>query len=253
MNRLIPFDLKDGLTVESVWYPYRTLCISSQAGCRVGCPFCASGRKGLVRNLTAAELLEQSLCADADRITVSGIGEPLDNYDAVAEFISVSKLPVSVTTTGNSPKLKDLLMLNHNGVMISIHSGTETTHKRLIPNTRGLHEIFADIEDVWSGLSVRAKKRIGFNYLLVEGINDSLDEIDAYLKNVGRFPQAVTHLLRLNPVEKSPYKSPPDEKFNETYEYIRSKGINVRRANRWRNNELGGCGTLWLKNMKENS
>ncbi|MGE4317865.1 MAG: radical SAM protein [Deferribacterales bacterium] len=251
MNTLTPVTLSDGLIVETVWYPYGTLCISSQAGCRIGCPFCASGRKGLVRSLTCEEMMVQAKTAEAKRITISGIGEPLDNFIAVKEFIERSELPAAVTTTACSFLVKDLLMLNHNGVMISVHAGTETAHKKLIPNTRPLKDIYDDIAQVWDTMSVRSRKKLGFNYLLVEGVNDSYAEIDAHIENMGRFPQASTHLLILNHVDKSPYKSPPREKYDEIYEYMRSKGLNVRRANQWRRKDLGGCGTLWLKSLEE--
>lgn len=161
MNTLTPVTLSDGLIVETVWYPYGTLCISSQAGCRIGCPFCASGRKGLVRSLTCEEMMVQAKTAEAKRITISGIGEPLDNFIAVKEFIERSELPAAVTTTACSFLVKDLLMLNHNGVMISVHAGTETAHKKLIPNTRPLKDIYDDIAQVWDTMSVRSRKSWG--------------------------------------------------------------------------------------------
>jgi len=251
MNRVTGVTLADGLIVETVYYPYDTLCISSQAGCRIGCPFCASGRKGLVRSLTYEELVKQAETADSARITISGIGEPLDNFVNVKRFIESSERPVSVTTTGGSELLKELLMMLSNGVMISVHSGREETHKKLVPKSRTLDEIFADIDEVWGRMSVRARKRVGFNYLLTEGINDGQEELDAYVSRVAKYPQAVTHLLVMNPVDRSPYKSPSKEKFDGIYDYLRSKGLSVRRSNQWRKEELGGCGTLWLRSQKE--
>lgn len=249
-NRVVAVELADGLTVEAVWYPYRTLCISTQAGCAVGCPFCASGRLGLVRNLTYDELMAQTAkFSDFDRVTLSGIGEPLDNFDTVKRFITESGFKVSVTTTGRNQKLRELMALEHNGLMISLHSGTEAAHNRLIPKTRPLDDIFADVEDVWSGLSVRAKKRIGFNYLLVKGVNDSEEEIRTYIGRVAKYKEASTHLLHLNHVDKSPYESPSEADRDRLYGMMTDAGLNTRRANRWRRQDEGGCGTLWLKKM----
>lgn len=247
-NLIIPVTLSDGLTVEAVWYPYRTLCISTQAGCAVGCPFCASGRLGLARNLTYDELIAQTdKFSDFDRVTLSGIGEPLDNFDTVMRFINDSGFKVSVTTTGRNDALKRLMMLDHNGIMISMHAGYETTHKKLVPKTRTLDEIFADIDAVWTEMSVRAKKRVGFNYLLVEGVNDSDVEIDAFISRVSDYKEASVHLLHLNHVDKSPFKSPLEAGRDRVYDRMRAAGLNVRRANKWRKQDEGGCGTLWLK------
>jgi len=126
-NLLIPVKLSDGLIVETVFYGSGTLCISSQAGCRMNCPYCASGSGGFVRNLTAAEMWAQvdaNTDADIERVTVSGIGEPMENFDTVKAFIDASDAPVSLTTSvPDSVKLSELISLKHNGLMLSIHAG----------------------------------------------------------------------------------------------------------------------------------
>lgn len=249
MNRLTAVTLNDGLTVETVMYPYGTLCISSQAGCRMACPFCASGRKGLVRGLTAEEMLEQAQTEPkAKRITVSGIGEPLDNFEEVERFIRMSSLPVSVTTTASHPELLvKLLSLPHNGVMISLHGGTEEAHKKLVPKAPPLAEIYAALSEAWKVMSVRAKKKIGLNYLPVEGVNDSDEEIGVFAENALKFPESSVHLLTLNKVHNSPFKPVSNERREEIFNFLRNSGLNVRRANSFRRQEKGGCGTLWLK------
>lgn len=249
MNRLTAVTLDDGLTVETVMYPYGTLCISSQAGCRMACPFCASGRRGLVRGLTAEEMLTQAETEPtAKRITVSGIGEPLDNFEEVARFIRMSLLPVSVTTTAVHPELLiRLLLLPHNGVMISLHAGTDEAHRRLVPKAPPLSEIYSALAEAWKKMSVRARKKVGLNYLPVEGINDSDMEIELFAESALKFPESSVHLLTLNKVENSPFRPVSSLRGEEIFRFLRGMGLNVRRANSFRRQEKGGCGTLWLK------
>lgn len=245
-------ELRDGNVVETVYYGSKTLCISSQAGCAVRCPFCASGMKGLARNLETSEFHEQvdfnlSAGYDVQRITISGIGEPLHNFDNVAQFIAESDLPVSVTTTGVIPnKLQQLMLLDHNGVMLSLHAGTSETHNKLIPVKSSLDDIFEAFGEAWSRLSGNKRRKIGFNYMLLSGWNENLDEIFAYCELVKDYPEAVTHLLVCNDVEGSDFRNVDDDVLQKVYEFIRSKGLNVRRANRWRREREGGCGTLRL-------
>jgi 23S rRNA (adenine2503-C2)-methyltransferase len=254
-NILRGLELPEGYSVETVYYGSGTLCISSQAGCRMACPFCASGSAGLVRNLSAEEMHAQvALNSDNDvkRITISGIGEPLDNLKAVKQFIEECGLPVSVTTSvPNTEKLKTLITGKHNGVMLSIHSGMEETHKQLVPNAADLDAIFSALSDIWPELSVNKRKKIGFNYMLLKGVNDRVDEVRAMAERVENFKEATVHLLAYNDVEGSCFKSSEVCRFVGIYEWMRSRGINVRRANTWRKSENGGCGTLFLKTVQK--
>ena len=210
-NILRGLELPEGYSVETVYYESGTLCISSQAGCRMACPFCASGRAGLMRNLTPEEMHAQvAMHTDSDvkRITISGIGEPLDNLKAVTQFIEECELPVSVTTSvPNIEKLKKLITGKHNGVMLSIHSGIEDTHKELVPNAASLDDIFSALDEIWSDISVNKRKKIGFNYMLLKGVNDRVDEVRYMVERVEKFKEATVHLLVYNDVEGSSYKS----------------------------------------------
>lgn len=252
-NIVKTLELDDGYAVETVFYGSGTLCISSQAGCRMACPYCASGRKGLVRSLTTEELFRQvSLYGDEEvkRITLSGIGEPMDCMDTVEEFISECALPVSVTTSVPCTSLLERLMTaNHNGVMLSLHAGTQQVRSRLVPKAAGLDDIFDILPDIWEKLSGHRRRKTGFNYLLFKGINDTDEEVDAFIRRVLPFRQATVHLLVCNPVEKSPYISPDKDSVDRIYEKIRNTGMNVRRANNWRKERKGGCGTLFLRHL----
>jgi len=245
--------LADGLAVEAVWYPSGTLCLSTQVGCALRCPFCASGANGLRRNLTTDELwLQVELARQCghtiSRLTLSGIGEPLHNLATVASFVTDCHrqgLPVSLTTTGAPPeRFLDLLALPHNGVMLSLHAGTSATHRLLIPHGPDLDTLWPLFTDCLDNLSRRSRRRIGINYLLLRGINDTPNEIAALCERLRHWPDLTLHLLTLNPVPGSNWRSPESEAIAALHKELTDAGLNVRRANRWRQQQEGGCGTL---------
>jgi len=252
-NRKFLVPLTDGLAVEAVWYGSGTLCVSSQVGCAVGCPFCASGRGGLRRNLSGGELLLQveaarRLGAAPLRVTVSGVGEPLHNPAAVVAFIEAcrrQRLPVSLTTTGAPLSLlRDFLSLPHNGLMLSVHAGTAATHRRLVPRGPGLEALWSLLAQALPALPRRRRRKVGINYLLLQGQNDSLDELSALAERLVPLPELTLHLLTCNPVAGSSYASPAPAQIDAVHELLSAKGLNVRRPNRWRVSAEGGCGTL---------
>jgi len=255
-NRLLLVPLSDGLAVEAVAYASGTLCLSIQAGCVTGCPFCASGSRGLQRNLELEEVWQQVAAARAEgfqpqRLTLSGIGEPLHNARVVRTFIAEASrkgLPVSVTTCG-APLfcLETLLDLPHNGVMVSLHAGTPETHRRLVPRGPDFDALWRALASWYSRASRRARRRLGFNVLLLEEINDSPRELTGLTTRLDDFPDATLHLLRHNPVAGTVFRSPPEDVFDQVYAALRARGVNVRRANRWRQQCHGGCGTLYLR------
>ncbi len=252
-NHKFAVPLTDGLTVEAVWYPSGTLCLSTQAGCALRCPFCASGAEGLRRNLTLKELHQQVALAqqhghNIQRLTLSGIGEPLHNLATVAAFVTdchQQGLPVSLTSTGAPPeRLPDLLSLPHNGVMLSLHAGTRATHHLLIPHGPDLDTLWGVFTSCLGNLSRRARRKIGINYLLLADINDTPKEITALIERLRPWPDLTLHLLTLNPVPDSDWRSPPAEVIDTLHKELTDAGLNVRRANRWRQQQEGGCGTL---------
>jgi len=252
-NRKFLVPLPDGLAVEAVWYGSGTLCISSQVGCSVGCPFCASGRAGLRRSLSVAELLLQVeaarlLGAAPDRVTVSGIGEPLHNPVAVTAFIEAcrrQRLPVSLTTTGGAlPVLDDFLQLPHNGLMLSVHAGTASTHRRLVPHAPDLDALWSLLCQRLPALPRRRRRKVGINYLLLQGCNDSPAELSALAERLRLLPDLTLHLLTCNPVAGSVFASPAPAELDAAHDFLSAQGINVRRPNRWRVAAEGGCGTL---------
>ena len=254
-NVKFPIALHDGLVVEAVYYGSGTLCISSQAGCALACPFCASGSQGLKRQLTVAELelqlhqLHQNGFAP-QRLTISGIGEPLQNWENVRSFmVSCQKqgLGVSVTTTGVTLRhLEELITLATNGVMISLHAAAADIHRQLIPNGPDFLRLCHEIDRIYPLISRRKRRKIGINYLLLAGINDRHSDLHALLTMIQRWPDFTLHLLRHNPVAGMNFSS-NTEKIDQWHAHLQTEGISVRRPNPWRNSADGGCGTLYLQ------
>jgi len=255
---LVP--LADGLAVEAVYYGSGTLCLSSQAGCAVGCPFCASGSRGLLRNLSVAELWAQvegarALGFEPKRLTLSGVGEPLHNFSAVCEFLEDCRgrdQALSLTTTGSPRALfREMLRQPHNGLMLSLHAGSAATHRRLIPRGEEFGNLMEDLVDVLGGLSRRRRRKLGINYLLLAGINDSPTELAGLLPLFRRFPELTLHLLTCNPVPGSAFVSPDIARVDDLHGWLSAQGGNVRRANAWRVQADGGCGTLFVRTLSD--
>ncbi len=187
------FSLADGNCVESVVMKYEhgnTVCISSQVGCRMGCRFCASTIGGRVRNLTAGELLGQIIAAQADmgtridNIVMMGIGEPLDNFDAVIRFLrlvndraglNIGYRHISLSTCGLVDKIDELAALSLPITLsISLHAPDDETRNAIMPvNQRwGIHELLAACRRYYG----KTGRRISFEYTLIAGRNDSAEQ-----------------------------------------------------------------------------
>lgn len=249
--------LADGHQVEAVWYPSGTLCLSTQVGCAMACPYCASGRNGLVRSLTEAELQHQLHLAHhrglkVERLTLSGIGEPLQALSGVRPFIAQCPLPVSVTTTGQPLSgLEELLAAPHNGLMLSLHAGTAATHRRLVPHGPDFEALWHLLTTQWPLLSRRQRRRMGINYLVLAGENDSIAELQALVERLRPFPELTLHLLCWNAVAGQAWCSPAWPRLVEVRHWLRAQGIHARLANRWRRRQQGGCGTLLSRHCPE--
>ena len=256
-NFKYPVVLHDKLVIEAVYYDSGTLCISSQAGCALACPFCASGSQGLKRQLTAAELhlqlqqLRQN-GREPRRLTISGIGEPLQNWENVRSFMLACQkqgLGVSVTTTGVVlPRLKELIDLAANGVMISLHAAFAEIHRQLIPKGPDFLQLCAEIDRIYPLISRRKRRRIGINYLLFNNVNDGESDLLALQKLMQCWPDFTLHLLSYNRIDGMDFHSDPD-KMDHWHDYLQEKGVSVRRPNRWRSCADGGCGTLFLRGL----
>ena len=211
------FELEDGNMVESVLMKYNygnSVCISSQAGCRMGCRFCASTIGGLVRSLEPSEMLRQIYHIQkitgerVSNVILMGIGEPLDNYDNVVRFIrmlsdehglNISQRNITLSTCGLVDRLKDLVKEDLTiTVAISLHAPNDTLRREMMPiaNKYSIQEIM----DACRYNIDKTKRRITFEYSMVEGKNDSKEHA-IELANLLKGMNCHVNLIPLNPVE----------------------------------------------------
>jgi 23S rRNA (adenine2503-C2)-methyltransferase len=251
-NRRFRVELADGASVEAVHYRGDSLCISSQVGCAVGCTFCASGAYGLTRLLSEDELWQQVALVrerghSVERVTVSGVGEPLHNHRAVADFVlrcRRERIAPSLTTSGGPiARLVEWLALPHNGLTLSVHAGSEPVRARLVPRGPSLAELAACLADELPKLSRSRRKKIALAYLLVNDENDGDAELDAFAAAFARFALSV-HLYAFNVVPTNAHRAVSRERYEQVYARLSAQGLRVRMSSQARVEENGGCGTL---------
>jgi len=251
-NRRYRVDLDDGNSVEAVHYRGDTLCISSQVGCAVGCPFCASGANGLTRPLRFEELVGQIEAVrkegeSVERVTVSGVGEPLHNLSAVSQLMAycrAQRIGPSVTTSGGPvERLRELFALPHNGLTISVHAGSEPVRARQVPRGPSLESLYAVLGEELPRLSRSRRKKVALAYLLVREANDSEIELDAFIARTLGLGVAV-HLYAYNPVPTSADQPVSRAAYEAAYARMREAGLVVRMSSQARIEANGGCGTL---------
>lgn len=242
------YELSDGQMIETVFMKYdygNSICISSQAGCRMGCSFCASTIGGLVRNLTASEMLEQvyaTMRKEGERISnivIMGTGEPLDNYENVVRFIkiisdengyNISQRNITLSSCGIVPMIKRLadekLTITF---ALSLHASTDEDRKRLMPIANKY--TITETIDACKYYFEKTGRRITFEYSLVKGENDSerqAQELAALLMGMN----CHVNLIPINPINERNYSKSDDksvEKFKFTLEK-NSINVTIRRS-----------------------
>ena len=216
------FGLHDGNSIETVLMKYHhgySICISTQAGCKMGCIFCASYERGATRNLTAGEILLQVIRASLDSdIKISnnvlmGTGEPLDNYDNVMDFLdmvgdekglNIGMRHISLSTCGLVPKIYELAKLKKQLTLsISLHAPNNELRSKLMPVNKAynLESLIKDCHDYFE----HTGRRISFEYAMISGVNDTKEcafELSALLKGFN----CHVNLIPLNHVDGSPLK-----------------------------------------------
>lgn len=261
------FRLHDGNVVESVWMRYQhgnSVCISSQAGCRMGCMFCASTLGGLVRNLTASEMLDQvyqigRLTGErVSNVVVMGVGEPLDNYDALLRFLflvsdekglNISQRNITVSTCGLVDQMKRLagehLQIT---LALSLHAPDQEKRLRLMPVAKryDIHEVVEGCRDYFDCTG----RRITFEYALIDGVNDSPEDARTLAKLVGSLNCHV-NLIPVNPVKERGWKRPAHEKTAVFKELLEKSGIAVTVRREMGKDINGACGQL--RNLRQHS
>lgn len=246
--------LADGAEVEAVVYRGDTACLSTQVGCGVRCPFCASGANGLSRSVTVDESMAVLALLEARhaiaRVTLSGSGEPLHANETTREVVRrchARKTPASITTSGGPlPRLEGWLSSEaplHNGITISVHAGTEPVRAKMVPGGPPLEGLFGVLAARVPSLPRKRRKKIALAYLVIAGENDGDAELDAFCTRAQPLGLAV-HLYAHNPVPTSPHRGVGRVRYEAIYARLALRGLTVRMSSQARLEANGGCGTL---------
>jgi 23S rRNA (adenine2503-C2)-methyltransferase len=251
-NQRFIAEVADGARVECVLYRGDTLCISSQVGCGVGCPFCASGSRGLARPLSYAELTGQIEAVQRmghalARVTVSGVGEPLHNHAAVWSLLELcqrTRIGLSLTTSGGPlARLAQWLHAPHNGLTLSVHAGTELVRARMVPKGPSLGELFELLTSELPRMSRRRRKKTALAYLLCADQNDGEQELAAFAARALPLGLRV-HLYAYNEVASSQFRRTARVRYEAAYRQLTAAGLHVHMSSQARLEDNGGCGTL---------
>jgi 23S rRNA (adenine2503-C2)-methyltransferase len=242
------FQLRDHSLIETVLIPAtpgltsssdrHTVCVSTQVGCAYGCKFCASGLDGVKRNLTTAEIVDQVLQIQKlngekiNNIVVMGMGEPLANYENLLRALRIINAPwglgigarkITVSTVGLVPRIKQLadepMQLR---LAVSLHGATDEVREKIMPVNKKhpLKELLAACD-----YYVNTKKRMmTFEYILIDGVNDSLEQAHK-LGAIARRLRAKVNLIPYNPVEGLPWKRPERDRCKMFQHTLQSHGI----------------------------
>lgn len=261
------FKLEDGNSIETVLIRTKernTLCISSQVGCAVNCDFCATGINGFARNLELSEILNQVYTVERrlmkkgehlTNIVYMGMGEPLLNLENLIKSleifsdengINISKRKITVSTSGIVPAIEKLLERKvHVELAVSLHSAINEKRNEIMPINKAYP--LEDLHTVLREYQRQTKRRITFEYILINNVNVSDADANALADFVHDFDHIV-NIIPYNPVDGKPYERPSDkkiEKFVKILEEVRRVNVFVRKE---KGTDIdGACGQLRRK------
>ena len=259
------FKLTDGNLIEGVYMPHdygNTLCLSTQVGCRMGCTFCASGLDGLVRNLTAGEMLGQVIAVNracggsvkerkVNKLVLMGSGEPFDNYDNVLAFldavsdekgINIGERNISLSTSGLCDKIVKFADSGHKVTLsISLHSPFDEGRSALMPVNRayGIDRLIESAKYYFE----KTGRRVIFEYTLISGKNDTDECARRLAKITSGFPSHV-NLIRLNEVKENDYRAPSVDAATEFLAKLQKLGVSATIRKSLGGDVEGACGQL---------
>ena len=260
-TRKVLFKLSDGNFIETVLIPSdkrETLCLSTQVGCKYKCSFCASGAMGFKRNLTTSEILSQALFFQHNlnhnitNFVFMGMGEPLDNYENTSKAILIMNNPdamaiasrrITVSTCGIIPgieKFKDLgIQVN---LSISLHAANNKLRDKIMPINKKypLEELVKACEDYIN----KAGRIITLEYILIKGINDSIQDIKE-LASIAKRLRAKVNLIPYSPICKAPSFKPPIDKDIDIFKaQLARNSVNVTVRESKGKDIMAACGQL---------
>jgi len=248
----------EGSFVEAVLMTHRhglSLCVSSQAGCKMGCDFCASGIGGFHRNLTAGEIAAQyyAACRDADKrignIVIMGCGEPLDNYDNVLKFINIvcddrgvgfGQRNIALSTCGIVPRVYDLMKENLQITLaISLHAPNDQIRRKLMPIARK----YSIDELLTAGKAYSTIRRVSFEYALFSGVNDSVANARELTKRLAGINCHV-NLIPGNRIPEKGYTKSGRKAIADFAEVLTASGFQVTIRREFGSDISAACGQL---------
>jgi 23S rRNA (adenine2503-C2)-methyltransferase len=253
--------LRDGNKIESVIIPmhtHYTLCVSSQAGCRMGCKFCQTGQLGFIRNLSVEEITGQVYSAkfrfslNVRNIVFMGMGEPFDNFDNVIQAIrvlneqrgfDVALRYITISTVGIIDGIQSLAKTGLKGIRlaISLNAPNDTIRSKIMPTTRMAS--MKTLRKILLEYPLSKKETFFITYVLIKNINDSCehaDELAAYLKPF----RAKVNIIPHNPRSNSPFCSPSDGEVDQFCRWLVEQKIFVRKRSAKGQEILAACGQL---------
>lgn len=253
--------LQDNLAIESVVIPMfnrHTLCISSQVGCRMGCRFCRTGKMGLIRNLSAEEIVWQVFAArhllgfNIRNVVFMGMGEPLDNLENVMQAIRVisdqrgldiARRYITVSTVGLADEIDRLARIEGSPVhlSVSLNAPDDDIRSRLMPINR-----ITPMDALMKRLAaypLSKKAAIFIGYVLISGVNDDLEharQLARYLSPI----RAKLNLICYNPLENIDFRAPSTESYERFHEMLVAQKVFVRRRGEKGGKIMAACGQL---------
>lgn len=264
------FQLTDGNVVEGVLMRYKygnTLCVSSQVGCRMGCKFCASTLGGLVRNLSAGEILGEVLSVNAlgdgnsryvTNIVMMGSGEPLDNFDNVTKFlhlvshpdgINISERNISLSTCGIVPAIRKLADMDFSAnLTLSLHNPFDEQRRQIMPIANA-YDVSQTI-DACRYYFEKTGRRVIVEYTLIDGQNDSYSHA-VKLASLLRGMSVHVNVIALNPVRETGLKGTSESNLKKFLSHLEKLGISATRRRTMGQDIEGACGQLRRRYLAE--
>ncbi|MBI5178604.1 MAG: 23S rRNA (adenine(2503)-C(2))-methyltransferase RlmN [Nitrospinae bacterium] len=236
------FGLADGLSVETVYIPEekrKTVCVSTQVGCKFSCAFCATGSQGFTRNLSLGEILNQVIEArvdagDVTNVVFMGMGEPLDNYQAVVEAarmlnakegFNIGGRRITISTAGLAPQIEKLAGegLNVN-IAVSLHAADNAIRTRLMPINKKFP--VEKLMDALTHYPLKEGRRITMEVILFDGVNDSAQDAKKLVRALHGL-RAKVNLIRFNPVAGAELQPSPRERVEQFRQSLENSGLDA--------------------------
>lgn len=260
----ILFTLDDGLVIETVIIPCdrgrNTVCVSSQVGCAMNCQFCYTGRMGLTRHLTAAEIVEQAVYArrlfssevgSITNVVFMGMGEPFHNIESVIKAADImvhdqglhfSPRKVTVSTSGLVPQLKRFLRESNCALAVSLNATTDEVRNWVMPINRK-YNLSLLLQTLREELRSKHNYKVLFEYVMLAGVNDSLEDARRLIDLVQGIPCKV-NLISFNPHCGSQFKPTSEEKIIEFRNILAEAGCIVFLRPSRGDDQMAACGQL---------